>query len=87
MLQLNPPIPVLIRRGTDWVRGYAHVLIDYGMEHDLLWVVFADDSRECWTAPNKDIRAQSNITAGRPPKQVLAGTNPDGTGFNLHGGQ
>jgi hypothetical protein len=44
----------------------AHILIDYGMEYDLLWVVFADDSRECWTVSNKSVRAQENITAGRP---------------------
>jgi hypothetical protein len=46
----------------------AHVVIDNGFEHDLYWVVFADESRECWTAANRNIRAQENITAGRPPK-------------------
>ncbi len=60
-LQLNPPIPVITPRGE----GYAHVLIDYGAEFNLLWVVFLDDSGECWTYDNTQIRAQKNITMGR----------------------
>jgi hypothetical protein len=62
MLQLNPPIPVeVIGRG----KGYAVVLIDYSQEHDLMWVVFDDVTRECWTVSNKLIRAQVNISMGR----------------------
>ena len=60
-LQLNPPIPVVTPRRE----GYAHVLIDYGSEFNLLWVVFLDDSGECWTYDNTQIRAQKNITMGR----------------------
>jgi hypothetical protein len=43
----------------------AHVLIDYGPEHNLMWVCFGDDDGECWTWPNSKVRAQSNITMGR----------------------
>jgi hypothetical protein len=68
ILQLDPPIPVLVKGRDGWVKGMAHLLLDYGFEHDLKWVVFADESRECWTAENKNIRAQENITAGRMPK-------------------
>lgn len=60
MLQLNPPIPVITPLG----KGLAQVLIDYGVEHDLLWVVFQSSS-ECWTWRNQDIRADVNITFGR----------------------
>ena len=28
------------------VRALAHFLIDYGPEHDLMWVCFQDDSGE-----------------------------------------
>jgi hypothetical protein len=63
MIQLNPTIPVETAKG----KGYALALIDYGPEHDLLWVVFLDDTRECWTFNNKEIRAQYNITMGRRP--------------------
>jgi hypothetical protein len=64
MIQLNPSIPVHTPKG----KGQAIILIDYSPEHDLYWVVFLDDSGECWTFPNKDIRAQNNITLGRNPK-------------------
>jgi hypothetical protein len=66
MLQLNPPIPVTTPKG----RGLAHVLIDYGPEHDLMWVVFLDESGQCWTYSNKDIRAQKNITMGRVAPEI-----------------
>ncbi|MEA2921468.1 MAG: hypothetical protein QOF07_1431 [Bradyrhizobium sp.] len=60
-LQLNPPIPVITPKGD----GYAHLLIDYGPEYNLLWVCFLDDSGECWTYDNTQIRAQKNVTLGR----------------------
>ncbi len=59
--QLNPPIPVRTPHG----KGMAHIVIDYSVEHDLLWVVFQDDDGQCWSWRNQDIRAQSNITIGR----------------------
>jgi hypothetical protein len=61
LLQLNPPIPVVTPKGV----GFAQVLIDYGPEHDLLWVVFLSNSGECWTYSNKELRAQQNVTLGR----------------------
>ena len=61
MLQLNPPLPVVTPRG----KGLAHVLIDYGMEADLMWVVAQDDDGQVWTWRNQDIRFQPNITVGR----------------------
>jgi hypothetical protein len=60
MLRLDPPLPVVTPQG----KGLAHVLIDYGIDFDLLWVVF-QDTGECWTWRNQDIRAESNITFGR----------------------
>ena len=61
ILQLNPPIPIFTPKG----KGLAHILIDYGIESDIYWVVFQDMTGECWTWSNTDIRAQKNITAGR----------------------
>ena len=46
-------------------KGYAHILIDYSQEHDLLWVVFLDETGECWSYPNKDIKITKNISLGR----------------------
>ncbi len=59
--QLNPPLPVNTPKG----KAVAHFLIDYGLEHNIMWVCFQDDSGECWTWDNKHIRAQKNITIGR----------------------
>lgn len=60
LVQLNPPIPLKTPKG----QGVAHVLIDYGPDYDLLWVVF-QDSGECWTWSNQDIRSVTNITFNR----------------------
>lgn len=73
MIQLNPPIPVMTPNGA----GFAHVLADYGPEYDLLWVVF-QDTGECWTWRNSDIRAQKNITFGRHVP-AYAGSIPPST--------
>lgn len=61
MLQLKPPVPLNTPKG----KGYAHLVIDYGQEHHLLWVVFIDSTGECWTFPNPEITIQSNPTMGR----------------------
>jgi len=59
--QLNPPIPLITPKG----KALAMLVIDYGIEHDLMWVCFQQDSKECWTWSNKDVRADTNITIGR----------------------
>lgn len=61
MLQLNPPIPMVTPKG----KGLAHLVIDYGKEHNLVWVVFLDHSGEIWCYENPMSRAQKNITHGR----------------------
>jgi hypothetical protein len=60
MLQLDPALPVVTPKG----KGIAHVMIDYGVEADLIWVVFQEDG-ECWCWRNQDIKAEKNITFGR----------------------
>lgn len=61
ILQLNPSIPVITPKG----KALAHFLIDSGIENDIQWVCFQDDTGECWTWSNREIRAQKNITHGR----------------------
>lgn len=53
--------------------GLAHLVIDYGPEHDLIWVVFLDSNGECWSYPNPQVRAQKNVTMGR----TLVDNRPD----------
>lgn len=61
MLQLNPPIPMNTPKGE----GFAHVLLDYGPESDLYWIVLITETGEIWTYANKYVRASKNITLGR----------------------
>ena len=61
LLQLDPPLPLNTPKGS----ALAHVLIDDGPEHDLVWVCFQDETGECWSWRNPDVRAQKNITMGR----------------------
>jgi hypothetical protein len=64
LTQLNPPIPLITPKGKAW----AHLVIDYGQEHDLLWVCFQDETGECWTWGNREVRIQENVTMGRTKK-------------------
>ena len=61
ILQLNPTIPVITPKG----RAQAVFVIDYGPEHDLIWVCFLDTNGACWSYRNADIRAEKNVTMGR----------------------
>jgi hypothetical protein len=60
--QLNPPLPITV---LDKGNGLAFAVIDYGLEHNLIWVTALDNSGEIWCAPNPRVRMQANWTAGR----------------------
>ncbi len=62
MLQLNPPLFMETPKGS----GVAHFVINAGIESHLIWVVFLDDSGECWSVANPYVRMQKNWTHGRP---------------------
>ena len=64
LTQLNPSIPMDTPKG----RGLALAVIDYGQEHNLLWVVTLDTSGEIWCVPNRDVRVPPNWSAGRQPE-------------------
>jgi hypothetical protein len=59
--RLEPPIPLSTAKGDGW----AFAVIDYGFEADLIWVVAINKTREIWCVPNREVRMQSNWTAGR----------------------
>jgi hypothetical protein len=75
--QLNPPIPLHVIDKGD---GYAIGVIDYGQEHNLIWVTALDASGEIWCAPNPQVRLGKNWTMGRGEapeiKQSRAGVTP-----------
>lgn len=84
--QLHSTIPVHVLGKGD---GYAFALIDYGQEHNLIWVTAIDATGEIWCAPNPSVRMQPNWTMGRSKRAVdnacaceegRAGT-PELTGF------
>lgn len=60
--QLNPPLPLHVLGKGD---GMAVGMIDYGPEHNLIWVTALDDNGELWCAPNPTVRFQKNWTFGR----------------------
>lgn len=61
IVQLHPSIPVVTPQGN----AQAMMVIDYGPEHDLVWVCFLDSNDQCWSYRNSEIRGQKNITMGR----------------------
>jgi hypothetical protein len=61
IFQLNPVIPLYTPKGE----GIAFLVIDYGIEHDLIWVVAINDTSEIWCFRNREVNAVKNITLGR----------------------
>lgn len=60
--QLTTQLPVAINGKG---KGMAFAVIDYGPEHDLIWVTALDASGEIWCAPNPLVRMRENWTIGR----------------------
>ena len=67
--QLDPPLPVHV---LDKGAGYAFAVIDYGQEHNLIWVTAINDTGEIWCAPNPRVRMQVNWTMGRKKPAAVA---------------
>lgn len=61
MIRIDPPLPLETPKG----KGLAYFVIDYGIDHDLLWVVFLNETRECWTFKNSQIKIVENFSIGR----------------------
>jgi hypothetical protein len=82
MLQLSPPIPLDTPRGRAW----AHVLLDYGSEMDLLWCCFIAATGECWCFRNGNSRPPTRHVTGRdlpePEKGGRGKTLTFGKGFD-----
>ncbi len=46
-------------------KGQAIAVIDYSLEHNLIWVIAIDETGEIWSYQNHEVRMQDNITMGR----------------------
>jgi hypothetical protein len=68
ILQLNPTIPLHVLERGD---GQAIAMIDYGPEHNILWVTATDETGEIWCAPNPQVRMQANWSLGRPANAAV----------------
>jgi hypothetical protein len=62
MIRLDPPLPLVHEDGRKMM---AHLVIDYGVDFDLVWVCIMDDTREVWCWPNPKVRGRKNETMGR----------------------
>ena len=60
--QLSPSLPVFVEGKGN---GVAFAVIDYGEEHNLIWVVALDTNGEIWCSPNPKVRMRANWTMGR----------------------
>lgn len=67
--QLNPAIPLHVLGKGD---GYAIGMIDYGQEHNLIWVTALSANGEIWCAPNPSVRLGRNWTMGRAENPLIA---------------
>jgi hypothetical protein len=65
LVQLNPAIPLHVIDKGD---GFAIAVIDYGQEHNLIWVTAITKTGEIWCAPNSTVRLLPNWTMGRARK-------------------
>jgi hypothetical protein len=69
LTQLDPHLPVHVEgKGT----GYAFAVIDYGQDHNLVWVTAIDATGEIWCAPNPKVRVQANWTMGRAKPRLAS---------------
>jgi hypothetical protein len=79
--QLDPAIPLHVIGKGD---GYAFAAIDYGQEHNLIWVTAINDTGEIWCAPNPKVRLLPNWSMGRACPRVndqdLRAPPPNGAG-------
>lgn len=62
LTQLKPVLPVTIEGKG---KGLCFAIIDYGEEHNLLFVTALDDTGEIWTAPAPLVRVRRNWSMGR----------------------
>jgi hypothetical protein len=82
ILQLDPPLYLETPRGD----ALAYFLIDEGRDHDICWVCFIEQTRECWTFRNPEIRRDRNWTLGigrRFPLPVSREAEPTADPFKL----
>ncbi|MET0371282.1 MAG: hypothetical protein ABW039_07885 [Sphingobium sp.] len=69
MMQLDPMLPLHVLGKGD---GFAIAMIDYGQEHNILWVTAITATGEIWCAPNPQVRMNGNWSMGRSSPKLAA---------------
>lgn len=59
--KIEPPIYIYGSKGGGW----AHWIIDYGLENSLYWVI-VNDLGQVWRLPNEQVRFGKNFSMERP---------------------
>jgi len=44
----------------------AHILLDYGLEDYIFFLIILEKSGELWLLPSRDLRGSTNFTLDRP---------------------
>jgi hypothetical protein len=83
LTQLDPAIPLHVLGKGD---GLAMAIIDYGPEHNLLWVTAIDATGEIWCAPNPQVRMQKNWSMQRAENPLVATWKSQQHADRVHGG-
>ena len=65
VLRIDPPLPVETPKGA----ALAHFLLDYGVEYDVMFICFINETGECWTFRGPEVRAVENETMGRKRRE------------------
>lgn len=63
-MQFNPSLAL---ETADGQPGYVHAMLDYGPEHDTLFLFMNSVTRQIWWLPNSRLRVADNISLGRLP--------------------
>jgi len=64
ILRLDPPIPFFCVPLQEECQ--AHILLEYGLETFVYFIVVMDKTGEVWLFPNRDLRGTKNFTLDRP---------------------
>lgn len=64
MIQLNPTIPVIVTSKQN-AEGLAYFVIDYSIDHHVIYGIALNESGEIWWVPNSEVRVAKNWTMGR----------------------
>lgn len=64
IIQLSPPLPLYSVPHQE--ECYAYLMMEYGQEDYMYFLVALEKTGEIWVLPHKDLRASKNFTLDRP---------------------